>query len=79
MLNADDMVPTAEAAVILRQSHHTLNSKRSRGEGPPFVKSGGRVFYLRSDLEAYILARRYNSTAEARAGRICTTLRGDLK
>ena len=31
----------------------TLATWRSRGNGPAFVKVGGRVLYRRSDVEAY--------------------------
>ena len=31
----------------------TLATWRSRGNGPKFVKIGGRVLYRRSDVEAY--------------------------
>lgn len=62
----DKLYPTKEAAEKLRKSEHTLNAQRSRGEGPTFVKLGGRVFYRGADLDAYINGHRYTSTAEAR-------------
>jgi hypothetical protein len=62
----DKLYPTREAAEKLRKSEHTLNAQRSRGEGPTFVKLGGRVFYRGSDLDAYVEAHRFSSTAEAR-------------
>ena len=43
-----------EAAAYLRVAPSTLQSKRSKGEGPRFVKAGGRVLYLKADLESWI-------------------------
>jgi hypothetical protein len=34
------------------------------GEGPPFIKIGGRVVYRLEDIEAYEVGRRKASTAE---------------
>jgi hypothetical protein len=47
-----------EAAGYLRISVNTLNCWRSRREGPPFVKIGGKVRYRLADLEAYADRRR---------------------
>ena len=56
-----------EAAHYVRLSPNTLNSKRSSGSGPRFVKLGGRAFYRRSDLDAWIEQRAFDCTAAARA------------
>jgi len=34
-------------------SHRTLERWRSIGEGPAWLKLGGRVLYRRKDIEAY--------------------------
>jgi predicted site-specific integrase-resolvase len=34
-------------------SHRTLERWRSIGEGPAFLKLGGRVLYRREDIEAF--------------------------
>lgn len=34
-------------------SHRTLERWRSIGEGPAFLKLGGRVLYRREDVEAF--------------------------
>jgi predicted site-specific integrase-resolvase len=34
-------------------SHRTLERWRSTGEGPVFLKLGGRVLYRREDIEAF--------------------------
>ena len=42
-----------ELAVRWRVSHRTLERWRWTGEGPRFVKLGGRVVYRLSDTEEY--------------------------
>jgi len=42
------------AATYLGLSHSTLEKMRHEGRGPRYVKIGGRVFYRRTDLDAYI-------------------------
>lgn len=39
----------------------TLANWRSRGEGPPYLKIGGRIYYPESDLDEW-LADRYVRT-----------------
>ena len=50
-------------------SPRTLERWRWKGEGPEFVKIGGRVVYRLDDIEAYESRRRCGSTAQS------TTLR----
>ena len=45
-------------------SPRTLERWRWLGEGPPFIKIGGRVVYRQEDIEAYEAGRRKASTAE---------------
>ena len=45
---------TADAAAFLGLSTSTLEKMRSEGRGPRYVKLGGRVFYRRADLDAYV-------------------------
>ena len=52
-------------------SPRTLERWRWTGEGPAFIKIGGRVVYRLEDVEAYEASRQRHSTAEpvaARAG-----------
>lgn len=42
-----------ELAVRWRISHRTLERWRWTGEGPKFLKVGGRVVYRLSDVEEY--------------------------
>ncbi|KRC34866.1 hypothetical protein ASE10_09260 [Lysobacter sp. Root76] len=46
----------ASAAAYLGLSEQTLHKMRSQGRGPRYVKLGGRVFYRRTDLDAYLSA-----------------------
>jgi Helix-turn-helix domain len=51
-------------AKILRKSLPTLARWRCDGFGPAFVKIGGSVTYLPSDVQVFLLAQRRESTAE---------------
>ena len=46
-------------------SHRTLERWRWTGEGPAFIKIGGRVVYRVEDVEAYEVAQLRRSTAES--------------
>lgn len=52
------------AAEAIGVSVKTLQKKRNTGDGPPFTRFGRRVLYLWSDLEAYLLKNRVNSTSQ---------------
>ena len=43
-----------EAAEYLGLSHSSLEKMRLQGRGPRYLKLGGRVFYRRADLDAYL-------------------------
>ena len=50
-------------------SHRTLERRRWAGEGPQFMKLGGRVVYRMEDITAFEQAQLRNSTgADAQAG-----------
>ena len=55
---------TREAADYLGLSARTLDRYRVSGDGPVFHRFGGRVRYLRSDLDAWAAKRRRVSTAD---------------
>ena len=61
--NTPEVLTTAEAAAYLRCSPKTLNTWRSRGGGPPFVKVGAAVRYRRSTLDQWLADREQASTA----------------
>ncbi|MGX7345436.1 helix-turn-helix domain-containing protein [Acetobacter pasteurianus] len=43
-----------EAAELIGVSVRTLEKYRCTGGGPPFLKVGSRVLYLREDVEAWL-------------------------
>jgi hypothetical protein len=48
-------------------SQRTLERWRWRGEGPPFIKIGGRVVYRLEDIEAFETQQWRTSTSDKRA------------
>lgn len=59
----DNAMGEKDAARFLGVSPSFLAKRRVSGDGPNFVKYGGkRVVYLRSDLEAWRDAQRRTST-----------------
>jgi predicted site-specific integrase-resolvase len=54
-----------ELAVRWKISHRTLERWRWTGEGPKFLKVGGRVVYRLSDIEEYEQAIVRSSTSDA--------------
>lgn len=48
-----DRLDTAGAAAYLNCSESLLTKLRVQGKGPRYLKRGGRVFYLKGDLDAY--------------------------
>ena len=53
-----------ELAVRWRISHRTLERWRWTGEGPKFLKVGGRVVYRLADIEEYEQAIVRSSTSD---------------
>ena len=68
MTAPERFLTTREYAELRRISPQTARLERMRGNGPPFLRTGeprtGRVLYALSDVEAWLAARRYRSTAE---------------
>ena len=58
-----EYMDTPQAAEYLKLSVNTLACWRSRGEGAPFVKIGGRVRYRLADLDAWADGRRRDPSA----------------
>ena len=71
-MNGTIYLNTREAAEYLGLSPRTLDRYRVSGAGPVFLKLGGRVGYLREDLDDWLRTRRRTSTSDDG-----TTLRGD--
>ncbi len=59
---------TREAALHLGLSTRTLDRYRVSGEGPVFLRFGGRVRYLREDLDEWARTRRRKSTSDDGTG-----------
>ena len=55
---------TLQAARILGLSAKTLARYRVKAKGPVFHRFGGRVRYLREDLDAWARSRRRASTMD---------------
>jgi len=63
-MQPDDALNENEAARFLGVSPSYLAKRRCYGDGPMFVKYGGkRIAYLRPDLEAWRDAQRRRCTA----------------
>jgi len=52
-----ELLKPREAAAIRRVTVNHLANERSRGEGPPIAKIGGRVFYPADQLRDFINSR----------------------
>lgn len=61
-----ELVPPAELAKMLGITTGALANNRSAGKGPRYVKLGKKVFYRRSDIEAWIDANVRQSTCEVK-------------
>ena len=59
-----ELLTDEEATAYLRLGGGTLANWRLRGRGPSLFKAGTRVLYAKSDLDAWLAARR-NERREA--------------
>jgi hypothetical protein len=57
------MIP-AQLGAVLDKSTDQLATDRYNGCGPAFVKYGSKVYYLRSDVIAFLMANRRTKTGE---------------
>src|SRR5262245_20246119 len=53
-----------DAAKYLGIPENSLNNLRSTGGGPPYIKIGRRILYDVRDLDAWIKAKKFKSTAD---------------
>lgn len=67
---ADQFLNQVHLARRWQISPRTLERWRYTGEGPAYVKIGGRVVYKLADVEAYENGRRCESTAQGTALRV---------
>jgi predicted DNA-binding transcriptional regulator AlpA len=67
----DDLLTAEQLAAWLQQSIETLNKKRGRGDGPPYLRLSGAgtkgIRYRRSAVEQWLAAREVRSTSEEAA------------
>lgn len=56
-MNNDDLLEPKAAAAVLMHAPGTLANWRAARRGPPWYDIGGRVFYKRSELEAWVASR----------------------
>ena len=68
MTERTEYLNTREAAAHLGLSTRTLDRYRVSGDGPVFLKFGGRVRYLREDLDGWARSRRRRSTSDDGTG-----------
>ena len=62
--DANRYLNSRQAADHLGLSTRTLDRFRVSGDGPVFLRFGGRVRYLREDLDAWAQTRRRKSTSD---------------
>ena len=67
-INPGRCLDTREAAEYTGLSPKTLETMRSRGGGPTFVKLGKRVVYLIADIDHWLTNNRRANTAFAMQG-----------
>jgi hypothetical protein len=61
----DRLLTPKEAARYLSMTERFLEARRTRGDGPPFIKvSENRVRYSIADLRSWAAERRCTSTAD---------------
>jgi hypothetical protein len=51
-----DLIPVDEYLAFTKIARGTAANQRSRGFGPPWCKIGGKIFYSRAGLKAFIKA-----------------------
>jgi Helix-turn-helix domain len=64
---ADPLLTPQEAAALLRVSPDALRRWRTNRTGPPGIKLGRRLVYLRSDCLAFVEAQRREQHPELSA------------
>lgn len=65
---SSELLTTGQAAEAYGLAPSTLRKWRCFGEGPRFARIGRAVRYRRSELDAFVQARTFASTAQADAG-----------
>lgn len=65
MSKIDELMTPAELAQMLGITTGALANNRSAGKGPRYTKLGKKVFYRRTDVQAWIDGNVRQSTCEA--------------
>ena len=65
---SNQLLSTREAADHLRNSPRTFIRWRGLGLGPPYIRVGGKVRYLRSDLDDWLARNRVHPVREYTPG-----------
>lgn len=63
----DPLVPSSKTAIAWGIKPQTLRARRQRGESPPYVRIGTRVYYRQSVIDQYLEERTFSSTSEESA------------
>ena len=50
----DGRMSRRDSAAYLGMAEKTLAQWKSQGHGPPWCRVGGRVFYFKDDLDAFV-------------------------
>ena len=64
-INSSDFRTTFEAAKYLKTARQTLAKWRWMKIGPSYYRIGGRILYLKEDLDAFLARGRVDSPADA--------------
>jgi predicted DNA-binding transcriptional regulator AlpA len=61
---ADDLLTSKQVAALLGMTDRSLERWRTAGDGPRFIRLSRRTIrYRRADIDAFLAARVYDSTA----------------
>jgi hypothetical protein len=55
-MTESNLLTPRESAAYRRCSIRKQDRERADGRGPPYIRIDGRIFYRRSDLDAFIAA-----------------------
>jgi len=62
-MDGNDTLKEKDAASYIGFKAQTLNKWRSRKRGPAYLRIGGKIRYLRSDLDTFLSASRVDPAA----------------
>ena len=56
-MTESNLLTPRESAAYRRCSIRKQDRERADGRGPPYIRIDGRIFYRRSDVDAFLAAR----------------------